>query len=128
MLWRVFAVLLVCGCLSNEVVRERFICPDQSIVDNPGDCDFSSVKSGECVCPQEEIDEPEITSLSETVENTSVAHCPPGFRYLASRQSNLFHVCGCFRANRIKPENAIYFKDEVEAIMSGRKPASCFNS
>jgi len=45
-----------------------------------------------------------------------------GYKYAASKNSDVFHYIGCFYVARIKPENLILFKTREESIASGRKP------
>jgi hypothetical protein len=42
-----------------------------------------------------------------------------GFSYLASINGTKYYSRGCKSANRIKPENRIYFKSSSDAIKSG---------
>ena len=44
------------------------------------------------------------------------------YKYIASKRSDVFHHISCSHAQRIKPENKIYFSTREEAIASGRKP------
>jgi len=48
-------------------------------------------------------------------------------RYVASRNSNIFHYTWCSHAKSIKPENRIYFKTRDDAINSGRRPCKTCN-
>ncbi|MCK4918657.1 MAG: hypothetical protein KAS02_02650 [Candidatus Pacebacteria bacterium] len=45
-------------------------------------------------------------------------------KYIASRNSNLYHAPWCSGAQRIKEENQIWFNSKEEAEASGRSPAS----
>lgn len=43
-------------------------------------------------------------------------------RYVASKNSKVFHKLDCSSANRIKPKNRIFYNSRSEAIQSGRRP------
>ena len=44
------------------------------------------------------------------------------YKYVASKNSNVFHKPECSAAKRIKPENIIGYNNRGEAIKSGRRP------
>lgn len=45
-----------------------------------------------------------------------------GYKYAASKTSEVFHYINCSYVANIKPENLILFKTRKEAIASGRRP------
>ena len=44
------------------------------------------------------------------------------YKYVASRNSKVFHKAGCPLAARIKPKNMVGFRSRQEAVRSGRRP------
>ncbi|BER92722.1 MBL fold metallo-hydrolase [Atrimonas thermophila] len=44
------------------------------------------------------------------------------YQYVASKNSSVFHYPWCSYAQKIKPENKIYFSTREEAVASGRRP------
>lgn len=44
------------------------------------------------------------------------------YKYVASKNSKVFHYVWCEYAQKIKPENRIYFSTREEALASGRRP------
>lgn len=44
------------------------------------------------------------------------------YKYVASRNSEVFHRPGCQWAERIKPENLIGYKSRAEAVKAGKRP------
>jgi len=44
------------------------------------------------------------------------------YKYVASKNSRVFHYIWCPYAQKIKPSNRVYFKTREEAIRSGRRP------
>ncbi|MBD3262699.1 MAG: hypothetical protein GF334_13700 [Candidatus Altiarchaeales archaeon] len=53
--------------------------------------------------------------------------CHVGSVFAASRNSEVFHLCGCSHAKRIKPENLLCFNGTKQAYEAGYQPASCLN-
>ncbi len=81
----------------------------------------------------EEYREPPALKQIETPTPTPVPTVSPAptpateestvtYKYIASKGSDVFHYISCSHAQRIKPENKIYFSTREEAIASGRKP------
>ena len=58
-------------------------------------------------------------------EKAAPAH--GGGSYVASKNSEVFHLADCSRAERIKPANRVTFRSRQAAVDSGRRPASCCN-
>lgn len=51
----------------------------------------------------------------------------PSHQYVASRNSDVFHLPSCSSAAQINSENRIYFDTREEAVGSGRRPCSRCN-
>ena len=51
--------------------------------------------------------------------------CKPGYSYVGSVNSDLFHDCGCVYARSIMAENIVCFKDAQEAKDKGYSPHNC---
>jgi len=47
---------------------------------------------------------------------------PVGYRYVASKNSRVFHRAECSWAARIKPENLVGYHHRIEAIKVGKRP------
>lgn len=60
---------------------------------------------------------PTPSTLSPAIEEPTVA-----YKYVASKNSDVFHYVWCSYVQRIKPENRIYFSTREEAIASERRP------
>lgn len=52
---------------------------------------------------------------------------PAGPRYVASRNSDVFHEPDCEWARKISPANLVTYQSYEEAIADGRRPARCCN-
>ena len=64
------------------------------------------------------------TTLQEsTIVVTSAELSENEIKYVASKNSQIFHEEGSPILNRIKPENRVYFESWSDAIASGRKPS-----
>lgn len=104
MRWLFLAVLL-CGCLSHQVVVEKYVCPDADVVDDPSMCVFEKPQ-----CP---------------VCDNAEAPKPCTGEYVASVNSKLFHTRGCSYSKRIKDENLVCFASLEEGVSSGRNFSGC---
>jgi hypothetical protein len=49
------------------------------------------------------------------------------YKYIASKNSNIFHKPDCIWVKRIKPENLVYYSSRDEAINAGKKPCKQCN-
>lgn len=56
------------------------------------------------------------------IDSPSVLGQTKGWKYVASRKSNVFHRPDCKWAKQISPQNLIGFKNREEAVRSGRSP------
>ena len=66
-----------------------------------------------------------LTALQEaTIVTTNIEY---QLKYVASKNSKIFHGEGSPIVKRIKPENRVYFESWSEAIASGRKPSRQLN-
>jgi len=74
-------------------------------------------EKGEPRGPPEEVEKTVVV-----VEQGKTAEKAPVYRYVASKNSEVFHYVWCRYAQKIKPENRIYFFTREEAIASGRRP------
>lgn len=48
-------------------------------------------------------------------------------RYVASKNSKVFHKFDCSSASRIKPKNLVFYNSRSEAVQSGRRPCKLCN-
>lgn len=63
---------------------------------------------------------------SSAVSDTTSTQTPAkDCQFVASKNSNIYHVPTCGSARRIKPENLVCFKDENDARSKGYTPHSC---
>ncbi|MDF0591108.1 Ada metal-binding domain-containing protein [Candidatus Methanocrinis natronophilus] len=51
----------------------------------------------------------------------------PIYRYVGSKNSDKYHLLDCTSANKIKPENRVYFRDLSEAQKAGYSPCKACN-
>jgi competence protein ComEC len=68
-------------------------------------------------------DSTEPADESHPAVRSALGHLDPSVRYVASKNSNLFHLPGCRNAQHIRPDNLITFKSRTEA-MRNRRPAN----
>lgn len=54
--------------------------------------------------------------------NPVVKSAPAEYKYVASRNSNVFHSPGCSSVKKIKPENLVGYSSRDEAINAGKRP------
>ncbi len=69
-------------------------------------------------------------SLGEPLANTAEEILPSNQgQFVASKSGSKYHpVENCSFADRIKPENKIFFQSEESARQAGYEPSSCFNN
>ena len=61
--------------------------------------------------------------LARTVVKSASARSPEvEHKYVASKNSRVFHKPGCSSAKRIKPENLINYSSRTEALRTGKRP------
>ncbi len=65
------------------------------------------------------------TLLASPVASISSAPAQAQGKYVASKNSTLFHDASCASAKSIKAENQVWFGSLDEAKASGRSPSSC---
>lgn len=65
-----------------------------------------------------------ILLLAITCQADSTKQAIPSaqYKYVGSVNSNKYHRLSCKWAKKIKPKNAVYFKDKKEAEEKGYKP------
>lgn len=68
-----------------------------------------------------DLDEPVPQQLEEQAGQQN------GYKYVASKNSKVFHEKDCRAAARISPENLVGFSTRDEAIQSGRRPCKICN-
>jgi len=132
MRWLVLTVLL-CGCLTQTAVVERYVCADGWVVDNTSKCvgrtpecpACETAECPECRCPQCESDvkleykaearQAPSTTLPPGTDPCVRLGCPPGAKYAASRNSGKYHLCECEWASKISEKNLLCYKNMEEA-------------
>jgi len=67
-------------------------------------------------------DEKEISTVPKEPLKPAVKSTPAEYKYVASKNSNVFHSPGCSSAKRIKPENLVGYRSRDEAINAGKRP------
>lgn len=78
------------------------------------------------------ITNPNLASINSSISNQEIGesnllatqNTPSIGKYVASKNSDLYHAPWCSGALRIKEENKIWFQTKEEAEASGRTPAS----
>ena len=65
----------------------------------------------------------------ETASHREAEDSPgdPRYRYVGSKNSDKYHLLDCTSANKIKPENRVYFSDVWEAREAGYSPCKACN-
>jgi hypothetical protein len=66
----------------------------------------------------------EISEVVEEQLRPPAESTPAEYKYVASKNSNVFHRPGCEWAKKIKPENLIGYSSRAEAITSGKRPCN----
>jgi hypothetical protein len=69
----------------------------------------------------------DISKVTEEQVEPAAEATPAEYKYVASKNSKVFHRPDCSSAKRIKPENLIGYKSRAEAINSGRRPCKRCN-
>ncbi len=119
----ILSAFLVLGCVGRPDIREKFVCPDQWVVDDPLGCGGHGIECEKCKPANDGCD-----SLVEKPKVTGAcgfSKCHQNTTYVGSIKSDVYHVCGCSHVSQIKEENIVCFASEADAIRDGRKPASC---
>jgi hypothetical protein len=130
MRWLVLLVLLS-GCLTQTQVVERFVCCDGWVVDNVSKCVGRTPEcpnSPQCRCPPCESDVKLEYKAQSVGANPCVAlGCPTGTKYVASSNSDKYHVCGCEWASKISARNLVCYESKAKAESDGKTPCGiCF--
>jgi hypothetical protein len=123
MIKHLLLIVLFCGCITREVVVERFVCMDQSVRNHPSECSIPASTYAFSSSAQEKP--PLSASDSGFGGDMPCGYCPSGTAFAASKNSNLYHPCGCSHIRRIKPENLVCYVSEEDAIRQGKAPSTC---
>jgi len=72
------------------------------------------------------FDRTNTNNVGTTIQNNLLKPLPQlpsaKFKYVASKNSKVFHRPDCIWAKRIKPKNLVGYKNRTEAIKSGKRP------
>jgi micrococcal nuclease len=66
----------------------------------------------------------DVNEVSKEQAEPAAESKPAENKYVASKNSNVFHKPDCAWAKKIKPENLIYYSSRNEAIKDGKRPCS----
>jgi hypothetical protein len=69
----------------------------------------------------------DISIVPEEQVEPVVESTPAEYKYVASKNSKVFHKPDCIWAKRIKPENLVNYSSRDEAINAGKKPCKQCN-
>ena len=139
-------LILLMGCLGEGPVATKYVCPDQRVVDVPGDCP----RTRECeeaktvfryVCPDGSVkDKPggcggkttvvvttPIAEAASTGNGCASLGCPDDTLYVGSLNSDKYHECTCKWAQKISEKNLACFKSKQDAEDKGYKPCGVCN-
>jgi len=64
----------------------------------------------------------DITTTRKEPTRPTVEVAPTEHKYVASKNSNIFHKAECSSAKRIAAKNLVYYKSRDEAINAGKRP------
>jgi hypothetical protein len=67
-------------------------------------------------------DSNDISKAAEEQLEPAAESAPAEYKYVASKNSSVFHKPDCSSAKRIKPENLVYYSSREEAINAGKRP------
>jgi hypothetical protein len=123
-------ILILSGCLTQTVVKEKFICADGWVADQQGECIGRAPKTR---CPRCENDTVYVFVLNASKADVVIKAkdecvslgCPPGSRYAASKNSRKFHTCGCHFAKRIAKKNLVCYSGEGPAMVDKKRYSGC---
>ncbi|MBD3389146.1 MAG: hypothetical protein GF416_08635 [Candidatus Altiarchaeales archaeon] len=118
MRYSLMLMLLFSGCLQQTVIEENFVCSDGWVVDSPGDCVGHERVCPDCICPDCECPSCGISGNSEddvrldyqlSTDPCVALGCPEGTKFVASRNSDKYHSCGCEWAAKISEKNLLCY-------------------
>ena len=72
--------------------------------------------------PASDKDKNCISPVPKEQVKPAVKSAPTEYKYVASRNSDVFHSPDCSSAKRIKPENLVGYSSREEAIKAGKRP------
>ncbi len=133
------AVVLLSGCLTSEVVVEKYVCPDAWLVDDFADCAGHGLECPKANCPtflqqttttcticdKSVQDNIILYNISASVDECALLGCPPGSILVASAGSDIYHVCGCRYAKSISHQNIVCYSSAADALLDHKRPHDC---
>jgi len=63
-----------------------------------------------------------VTTMTEKSAPASPQSTPAEYKYVASKNSKVFHLSGCSSAKRISAKNLVGYKTRTDAIDAGKRP------
>lgn len=66
-------------------------------------------------------------NISPTSQNEQTKPAAAEYKYVASKNSDVFHKAGCSMAGRISPANLVFYNSREEAINAGKRPCKRCN-
>lgn len=109
-------VSVLIGTIGFEVglLRGSMVVSAPLVIETP----VGDIASAECRAPSVAGAATEAVGTVPTGPVPGSVEC----RFIGSRNSDLYHSPGCGAANRIKEENTVCFRDEVDAATKGYRP------
>jgi hypothetical protein len=130
MRWIVIPILLLCGCLTQQTITEKYVCQDGSISGTAGGCAGRKLDCPKCVCPTVKVaDKVTATELAQQtaaapspVGDCEAIGCPAGSKYVSSKTSEKYHTCACQFAGKLSAKNRVCYATAQEAEAAGKQP------
>jgi hypothetical protein len=124
------ATVLLCGCLTQQSITEKYVCADGSISGTAGACAGHTLDCPKCVCTaattahqpvQAVLTQPATTA--SVVDDTCVAiGCPAGSKFVSSKTSDKYHACTCQFAAKLSAKSRVCYVSAQEAQAAGKQP------
>lgn len=115
--YEVRVVLLLGFILIALISFEGGYLKGKSAQNSPLIVEKASAEAQNCIPASTELNSAQVVQNSQN----SKKECP----FIASKNSNKYHVASCTWAKRIKPENLVCYKTAQEAEAAGKQKCSC---
>jgi hypothetical protein len=128
MRWTILLIVLLCGCLTQQTIKEKYICQDGSISDTASACASRTIECPKCVSPAVKtttlptpVVQPQIANANSNDECVAIG-CPVGTKFVSSKTSDKYHICACQFAIKLSAKNRVCYTNVQEAEAAGKKP------
>ena len=88
---------------------------------------YKATKTTSTKSSDADINETDLSKIPEKQDETDVNPAISEYKYVASKNSNIFHKPECRWAKNISEENLVKYKSKDEAIKAGKRPCKTCN-